>query len=146
MNRSDFTRAVGVAYCAGAWVECPGDVVFDVLARCEHEGLLAALDVGQADARIKVDVGFIEIEYLVLGGGLLDQSFNVIKDFTPPSHRDSQGGPRPTAAALLLAQHGVQVRHREADAGIFLQLPAEQFEGPRTALPAVALRDMVQVP
>jgi hypothetical protein len=47
---------------AGACVQCAGQVALDVLAGRQHQGLLAAADVGVANARVEIDIGLVDVD------------------------------------------------------------------------------------
>ncbi len=78
-KRGVFAGTMDVGDGTGARIRRAGQIVFHILPRGEDKRLLSALDIGEPNAWIEVDVRFVDIENLLISACLGDQTFNVFK-------------------------------------------------------------------
>ena len=92
-------RPVGVDHFAGARVERACEVVFLILPWSQYKRLDPPLDIGEANARVQVDIRFVYVEDLVVGAGLKYRPLYGLENGVSASHRDAQRGPRAATRA-----------------------------------------------
>jgi len=82
--------------------------------------VLPTLKVRRANARIQMQVGFVDIEHLFLRRSRIQQFFNVLENFTSSPHGDAQCRSGATTPTAPVAQHSTNVAQTPMHSSVLL--------------------------